>query len=291
VRIKFIAQSSTELLMLQRGDLDAAMGVSWPDLSVAAKSSSVVVHEYRAQSIKEIRMNNQYGPTAKVLVRQALSYAWHYTAMPVGAYSGHAKVMQGIGPVGFAHFVKPTHRYTFDLTRAKDLLQKAGYGTGLSLTYYYPVGHDDCRRMGEIFQSDIAGIGVKIDVRAITTTVYGQMISKAQTVPDLFCGGWTMDYADDQQGYWTEYSVTNNPNVISDKQLDRLLLGAMRATKQTIAMRDYRSVVNRVYDQAVSIWTVQPDEGVALRRDVQGYDYNYLYSNYYFPVYQMYRGT
>ena len=290
VVIKFVAQSTTQRLMLQRGDLDGTMGLSWQDFAAVARDLTIVAREYTAQTIKDIRINNRYGPTANVLVRRALSYAWDYQGMVKGAYQGHARVMEGIEPVGFAHFVKPAHPYTFDLQKAKELFAKAGYSKGLTLTYYYFPAQQDMLRMGEIFQANLASIGVTLKLQGINSATYSQLDQKPQTVPQIFGGAWTMDYADDQQGYWLQYTVTNRPQVVTDNKIDQLLLAAMKATDEATAMRYYTQAVNRIHDEAISIWSVQPNDSVALRSDLKGYQYNYLYSSYHFPVYNMYRG-
>jgi peptide/nickel transport system substrate-binding protein len=292
--IKFIAQSTTQRLMLQRGDLDGTMGLSWQDLDAVRNDPNIVVHEYTAQGIKDIRINNRVGPTANPLVRQALSYAWDYQGMVQGAYSGHAQAMEGIEMTGFAHFIKPAHAYTYDLPKAKALFARAGYGPGkkpLTLTYYYFSAQADALRMGEIFQADLAQIGITLKLQAINTTVYGQLEQKAETRPQIFAGAWTMDYADDQEGYWLQYTVANNPQVVTDKKIDQLVLAGMQAPDETTAMRYYTQAVNRIHDEAISIWAVQPHEAVALRSDIKGYQYNYLISYYDFPIYNMYRGS
>jgi peptide/nickel transport system substrate-binding protein len=291
VLIKFIGQSTTQRLMLQRGDLDATMGLSWQDLAAVGKDPNIVTHEYVAQSVKDIRINNRYGPTANPLVRQALSYAWDYKSMPLAAYSGHAAVMTGIETAGFIHFVKLAHPYTFDLQKAKALLAKAGYAKGLTLTYDYLAEQQEQLRMAEVFQSDLAQIGVTLKLQAITDAVYGQLVQKAQTVPQIFGGSWTQDYPDDQQGYWLQYTVTNNPQVCTDKKIDQLILAAMKANDPATVMRNYTAAVNRIHDDAISIWSVQPDEAVAVRRDIRGYQYNYVYTFYNFPFYNMYRAS
>jgi peptide/nickel transport system substrate-binding protein len=286
----FIAQSTTQRLELQRGDLDGTMGLSWQDFAAVAKDPNIVAREYTAQTIKDIRINNRYGPTANPLVRQALSYAWDYQGMVAGAYQGHAAVMAGIEPTGFAHFVKPAHPYTFDLNKAKALFAKAGYGKGLTLTYYYFPAQQDMLRMGEIFQSDLAQIGVTLKLQGINSATYTQLGRSPRTVPQIFGGAWTMDYADDQQGYWLQYTVANNPNVVTDNKIDQLVLAGMKSTDDATAMRYYTQAVNRIHDEAISIWSVQPNDAVALRSDIKGYQYNYLESSYNFPLYNMYRG-
>jgi peptide/nickel transport system substrate-binding protein len=290
--MKWAAPSTTQRLELQRGDLDATMDLSWQDFDQVAKNPNLVASQYTAQSIKDIRINSRYGPTANLLVRQALSYAWDYQSMVLGAYKGHAKVMQGIEPTGFLHFVKPAHPYTFDLQKAKALFAKAGYGPGLkplTLTYYYFPSQQDQLRMAEIFQADLAQIGITVKLQAVTSAVYSQLEKNPKTRPEIFGGAWTMDYADDQQGYWLQYTATNDVNMW-DKKIDQLVLAGMKAPDEATAMRYYTQAVNRIHDEALAIWSVQPNEGVVLRSDIKGYQYNYLYSNYYFPVYQMYRG-
>jgi ABC-type transport system substrate-binding protein len=70
---------------------------------------------------------------------------------------------------------------------------------------------------------------------------------------------------------------------------DRLLVQALHAANASAAYRLYAQACHRIYAAAPEVWPVQPNERVALRSNIQGYQYNFLYGANYYPVYNMYR--
>ena len=69
----------------------------------------------------------------------------------------------------------------------------------------------------------------------------------------------------------------------------RELLEARAATDPKTAYRLYQKICDRVYDLAIGLWPVQPNDRVAVRSNVHGFQYNFLEGNTYFPLYNMYR--
>jgi peptide/nickel transport system substrate-binding protein len=296
VTIEWPASSSTQRLELERGGIDATMNLSSQDFAAVAQESGIGVIERTAQTIRDIRINTTRGALRNKLVRQALSYAFDYEGVIRGVFQGHAARMRGVGPTGFENFVPAPHLYTFDLNKAKSLLAKAGYGgKKLSFTIAYLPDDTQAIQMAQIFQADLAKIGVTAKLQGIPIATYTQVIQKPSTDPQIWIGAWTMDYNDDAQEYWSYFYSKNVPPIgsnvffYSDPTTDRQLLQARKATDMGKAYRLYQQICNRVYDQAIEIWPVQPNERVALRANVHGYQYNYLYSSYYYPLYDMYR--
>jgi peptide/nickel transport system substrate-binding protein len=293
--IEWPASSSTQRLALERGGLDATNNLAAQDYAAVAHESGIVVHKYTAQTIRDIRLNTAKGALRNVLVRRALSYAFDYHGVIQGVYHGLAAKMQGVGPTSFKNFVKATHPYTFDLNKAKSLLTQSKVPKSqLNFTIAYLPDDTQAIQMAQIFQSDLAKIGVTATLQGIPIATYNQVVKSPSTDPDIWIGAWTMDYNDDAQLYWLYYYSKNEPPVGSDVMwyhdptTDRLLVQALHAKTAKRAYHLFQLVCYRVYAAAPNIWTVQPDEQVALRSNVRGYSYNFEYSNYYFPLYSMY---
>lgn len=295
VVIQWPASSSTQRLGLQRGGLDATNNLSTQDFAAAANDPGVVVRTYTAQTIRDIRLNTAKGAMQSVKVRQALNYAFNYNGVIQGVYHGAAAKMRGVGPVGFKNFVRAAHPYTYNLAKAKSLLAASGVAKkDLNFTIAYLPDDTQAIQMAQIFQADLAKIGVTTKLQGIPIATYTQVVKSPRTDPDIWIGAWTMDYNDDAQLYWLYYYSKNEPPVGSDVMYykdpvtDRLLARAVREPNAGRAYHLFAQAVTRVYRAAPNIWPVQPKEHVALRSTVRGYSYNYLYSNYYFPLYSMY---
>jgi peptide/nickel transport system substrate-binding protein len=271
------------------------MNLATQDFDALSKTSGIVVHQYTAQTIRDIRLNTQKGAMKNRLVRQALSYAFDYNGVIQGVYHGLASKMKGVGPTGFKNFVPAAHPYTFNLNKARSLLKQSGVpASQLNFTIAYLPDDTAAVQMAQIFQSDLQKIGVTVKLQGIPIATYVQVVKSPKTDPDIWIGAWTMDYNDDAQLYYLYYYSKNEPPVGSDVMYykdpvtDRLLTQALKATAAGKAYHLFAEACTRIYHAAPNIWTVQPKERVALRSNVHGYAYNFLYSNYYFPLYDMY---
>ncbi|HKC72724.1 MAG TPA: ABC transporter substrate-binding protein, partial [Chloroflexota bacterium] len=296
VTIEWPASSSTQRLELEQGGIDATDNLSAQDFAAVAHEQGIQVVERTAQGIRDIRLNAVKGALRSALVRQALSYAFDYDGVVRGVFQGHAARMKGIGPVGLENFVPARHLYPFDLKKARSLLAQAGYaGKKLSFTMAYLPDDTQAIQMAQIFQADLAKIGITTKLQGIPIATYTQVIQKASTTPDIWLGGWSMDYPDDAEYYWsTFYSknvapLGNNYARYGDSTTDRELLEARAATDPKTAYRLYQKICDRVYDLAIGLWPVQPNDRVAVRSNVHGFQYNFLEGNTYFPLYNMYR--
>jgi peptide/nickel transport system substrate-binding protein len=296
VVIEWPSSSSTQRLELERGGIDATMNLTAQDFSAVSHESGIHVVEHTGQTIRDIRLNTAKGAMQNRLVRQALNDAFDYNGVIQGVFQGAAARMRGVGPTGLKNFVPVSHPYTFDLAKAQGLLKQSGVPKKqLNFTIAYLPDDTQAIQMAQIFQSDLKKIGVTTKLQGIPIATYVQVVKSPSTDPDIWIGAWTMDYNDDAQMYYSYYYSKNVPpsggNVMfyKDPVTDRLLNKGLHATSGGAAYRYYRQVVNRVYAAAPNIWPVQPKERIAVRNNVHGYSYNFLYSAYYYPLYTMYR--
>jgi peptide/nickel transport system substrate-binding protein len=150
-------------------------------------------------------------------------------------------------------------------------------------------------QMAQIFAADLAKIGITTKLQGMPIATHVQVVRKASTTPDIWLGGWSMDYPDDAEYYWSTFYSKNVPVLgnnyarYSDPTTDRELLEARASTDPKKAYRLYQKVCDRVYDLAIGLWPVQQNDLVALRTNVHGYQYNFLEGYTYYPLYNMYR--
>jgi peptide/nickel transport system substrate-binding protein len=110
--------------------------------------------------------NASSGPCADARVRQALNYATNMDQ--IIAEVTHGRAFRLNGPLSRHHSGADPElpAYPFDPQKARQLLQKAGYGQGLTLTLDRPtVSPDESAELAAILRQQWAEVGVRLEVR------------------------------------------------------------------------------------------------------------------------------
>ncbi len=127
--------------------------------------------------------------------------------------NNRGKKMVSVIPPGLEDRVEnPKLKYDFDLTRAKELMKKAGFpeGKGVPVITFDLRGADSVsRQMGEFFSDQFAQIGIKLNVVYNTFPAFIEKQNKGQL--QLSYGGWILDYPDVENAYLQLYASRQNP--------------------------------------------------------------------------------
>ena len=296
VIVQWPLESSTQRLGLERGDVDISVGMAIPDFLAVSHESGIVVRRYVSQNLNDILFNCTHGPLQNRLVRQALSYSFDYDTMIKAVLKGQGGRMLGIGPTSFINFVPAKHLYTYDLNKAATLLKQAGYANGFPLTVTFIQGNTTSLEIAQIWQADTQALGIRMTLQPLTPAENQALSHSPKTEPDIFFGAWTMDYADDQQWYFiTYYSKILPPNnsdnmYYKNSTVNTLLEQAMASPDPAKSRALYAQMADIVYNDAPNIWMYQSDDNVAMRTNVHGYAYNFLYTNLYLDLYALSKG-
>jgi peptide/nickel transport system substrate-binding protein len=293
--IRYVTETSTQRLIMEKGDADAAVGMSNEDLDALMASTDIVVEEHPAMVIKEVRINTTKKPLDDVRVRQALAYTMDYDQVAEGVLSGHAKRMTSVMAEGVPGYYKPSFMYVKDLDKARQLLAEAGYADGFSLDYIWLTEVPEDRQIGEMWQADLKQVGIDLNVQEMPLNTWWEAQAAPETAPQTMMGAWGLDYADATSQLWAMYYSGNFPPVGSDyyfyknDRVDELLQQGRAETDQAKLDAIYQEAVEIIYTEAPEIWVVQNNERVALQSNVKGYEYTLSYYRNYFPFEQMYK--
>jgi ABC-type transport system substrate-binding protein len=272
----------------------ALASMTIPDYAAVSHESGITVNRYVSQNLYDILFNTTHGPLQNRLVRQALSYTFDYDTMIKAVLKGQGSRMLGIGPTGFINFIPAKHLYTYDLAKAASLLKQAGYANGFPLDVTFTQGSDArTLEMAQIWQADALPLGIRMNLRVLTAAENQALSHSPKTEPDVFFGSWTMDYADDAQWYWiTYYSKILPPNnsnnmYYKNSTVNSLLEQAAAAPDPVKARAIYTRMADIIYNDAPNIWMYQGYENVAMRNNIHGYKYNFLYTGFYLDLYAL----
>ncbi len=201
-----------------------------------------------------IAMNSELPPFDNVHLRRAVSFAIDRERWAKARNGGLRPSGQLLPPGVAGHDPNLPNLQRFDLARAKEEMKLAGYPNGLDESFaLWGIDGSTGRAYGELLQSDLKKIGIKIHFKFVTFPVYLEETGKPKRAQILY-GGWVMDYPDPSDFLAIVTSSTkakqnsSNRAFFSTPQLDKLVDDALveRDPKKRIEMyREANDYVSR----------------------------------------------
>ncbi len=189
---RHIPEPATQLLLLEKGDIDIARNLEVDQVKALEGNSDIVIKQVPKGAIWYLGLNQKNEYLAKPEVRQALKYLIDYDGLASTILAGSATVHQSFLPEGFLGAIDD-QPYSLDIDKAKALLAEAGLADGFKVTM-------DTRNtsptmdMAQAIQATWAKAGIELEIlpgdNKQTLTKY-----RART-HDIYIGRWGPDYQD-----------------------------------------------------------------------------------------------
>lgn len=198
----------------QLGQLDATTngGVSSEITSAnylqiqANPKLKALYHRTPENGMMFVDLNSKVGPTANVLVRQAINYAIDQQQLIKTLTNGRGGVMtNAVMPPempGFQKGLPPL--YAYNLQKANELMRQAGYQKGFTTTF---IGWTDptTTKLADFLQAQLKKINITVNIRTMT---YPQFLGVAANPNNFGLAeyGWFQDYPDPQDFFDALYN-------------------------------------------------------------------------------------
>lgn len=282
VVFRHMTESQTLRLMLMRGDLDIAGGMSAPDVRALARQPELVVEEVRRATMYYVAVNARHPRFADERVRRAvLRHLIDFQGVASGVLPYYGELQMRPVPPGLPASL-PQPGYTFDPAAARRLLAEAGLPDGFETTIRV-VAEAPFTGIATSVQATLAQAGIRASILPGTgNQVYGAMRErKFEIIVGRGGGGaeahphsslralvYNPDNRDSArlsnfQGWRTGYA---------DVELNRLIEQAVLSTDPVEQTALYREAQAR-FD--ASVGAIQPIAQMldtqVLRRAVRGY--------------------
>jgi peptide/nickel transport system substrate-binding protein len=197
--IQIVSNPTTrEQMVTQPGSYVITSYIPYSDVIKLENNSNVKVYVSHSYENLIAFYNTLKFPTNNLLIREALSFAWPYQEIINDTLMGFATQSRGPIPTGMWGHDNNLFQYTYNLTKAKQLLAEAGYpnGTGLPpLTLTYTAGDPYEEASATLFQYACSQIGITINVEPL---VWNQQWSLATSNPanaqNIFVMYWWPTY-------------------------------------------------------------------------------------------------
>ncbi len=197
-------EPSVALLRLERGEVDV-LGNGIPpgrflEVTRNPAFSNLIVHGPQLRT-SYISMNVNMKPFDDVRVRRAINMAINKDRID-RLLNGRALPANQPLPPGMPGYDKDYKGYPYDPTQAKELLKQAGFADGFS-TVLYSSNIDPDPRVAQAIQQDLAGIGIKAEVKSLDEANVIAAGGEPNRAPMIFSGAmaWGADFPDPSDFY------------------------------------------------------------------------------------------
>lgn len=281
VVMRHMTESQTLRLMLERGDLDLAVGMSVPDLESMRKNPDVVVQSMRRGTMYYVAVSMKDEKFADQRVRLAMRKLIDYDGINSAVMTDYGVPNQRPVQLGLPATL-PSPGYTLDVPGAKKLLTDAGYPNGFKTTIRV-LADPPFINIATSLQATLAQAGIDASVLSGTgNQVYGAMRDRKFEILVGRGGGGVEPHP-----HGSLRALVLNPNNADAARLTNFqgwrtsffspelnaLIGKAEVERdEAKQMADYQEV-QRVYDQQVG--AIQPIsqmvDTVVVRKDLRNY--------------------
>jgi peptide/nickel transport system substrate-binding protein len=170
-------------VQLESGAIDVAMTPAWQDMARLKNDSNYqAVTNPLSGSFYVASANTSLPPTDNKLLRQALNFAMDRERFAKTVmYDFVQPEVLLWKPSSPAYDPSKNAAYTFDLDRAAALIQQAGL-SNIEIDYVISPVYAELNTFGQIYQADLARIGVKLNVKLVELAVWFDQSNNAKFV-------------------------------------------------------------------------------------------------------------
>lgn len=192
VIIRHITESSTQRLLLEKGDIDIARNLRPDDIKGLTDNNEIKVEKKAKGAVWYLGLSQKNKYLQIPEVRQAFKYLIDYKGIESTILNGKATIHQAFLPKGFLGALEETP-FSLNVEKAKALLKKAGLENGFTVTMDTR-NNEPTTSMGIAIQSSLALGGIKLE---IIPGEGKQTLTKYRARNhDIYIGRWGPDYMD-----------------------------------------------------------------------------------------------
>jgi len=192
VIVRHVAESASQRLLLERGDIDIARNLNPEDIAGVMDADGVKVVDELKGRLLYASLNGKHEVLSKPQVKQAFKYLVDYEGMRDSFLKGQYTIHQNFLPATYLGSVTE-NPFSLDIEKAKTLLAEAGVPEG----FEFEVGVRDAQDRIEVAQSmqnTLGQVGIKMN---ITVATAAQTLGRYRARElDMYLGAWGPDYPD-----------------------------------------------------------------------------------------------
>ena len=314
---RVIEDPSTRLLALQANEIH---GMEYPDPvsfdAIKADSDLQLLTE-PGMNVGYLALNTGYGynddnengvrdsdepwvktpgfsePLANKSVRKAINYAINKSSIVKNLYKGTAIVAKNGMPPFMLGYNDDVVDYPYDPSKAKELLEQAGYPKGFNTTLWVmPVSRPymfDPPKIGEAIQAYLAAVNITADIYQVDWATYLEETENGEHPMCLL--GWTGDNGDPDNFMNVLYGpnsasigTAGNVAFYNNTYVQELFTSALETYNITERADLYEEAQEIIHEDAPFVYLAHANLNIVFRSNVKGYVINPTDRRFFYPV-------
>ncbi len=192
VFVRHIEESSSQRLLLEKGDVDIARKLTPDDIAAVEKNPDIKVENDLKGRVMYFAMNQKHEILSKPKVVEALKYLADYEGMTKSFLRGQYIVHQAFLPLTYLGELKD-NPFSLNIDKAKALLKEAGYPDGFPVKIYVRNAQDRLE-IAQSLQNTFAKAGIKAEL--VVGTGKQILTQYRARKHEIYLGAWGPDYPD-----------------------------------------------------------------------------------------------
>jgi peptide/nickel transport system substrate-binding protein len=298
---KIVRDETVQEQMVKSGEIQIAQQVPFADIPSLQNDTNIKV--YKSPQYQNLLglLNSKKFPFNNTLIQQAVSYAIPYQQIVKAL---HGFVTQATGPIpnGMPGHFNDLPQYTYDLTKAKQLMAQAGYPNGgFSVLLTYLTGDSREQSTSELIKSSLKDLGIEVDIRAMTWNEEWAFACNGSNDPqcpsraqDMFIFYWwptiLSPYDFLVSMFHSESTTLFNLGYYYHSDFDQMIdqAYAMEGSDQQAAYQTYREAESKLISDAAALYLWDLTDVHILRSNITGFQYDPGYTTVVF-FYQLHQ--
>ncbi|CDN49702.1 ABC transporter substrate-binding protein [Neorhizobium galegae] len=254
IMMRHLAESQSQRLMLEKGDIDIAFSMSAADLKALESSKDVKIQTNGGSGFYYLAVSMKDEKFQKPKVREALRYLIDYQGLNDSVLPYFGKLRDRPVPAGIFGAL-PNAGYKLDVAKAKALLAEAGYPNGFSTTLR-AISDVPFMSLATAIQATLAQAGIKAEiVTGSGDQIYGAMRERKYELVVGRGGGGQLPHPDSNFR-----AIVYNPNNADEAKLTNF---------QGWRTSFYDEKINKMIDDALV--EGNKDKQIKEYQDIQAY--------------------
>ncbi len=162
VTIRTVPEAGTRTAGLQTGEFDVVYPMTSDQIAAVADDDTITITSTPSNIMRYVTLNMDVPELSDLRVRQAINYAVDKDAYLTVMYSGYATIADSVFPSTISYY-EPQEVYEFDLDKANELMEEAGYADGFDLTIWCDNTTQEVKA-ATFIQQQLAQININVDV-------------------------------------------------------------------------------------------------------------------------------
>ena len=273
VTFKVVTEVGSRIAELETGASDFVVNVQSSNIERIEENEDITLVRKNALSVDYIGFNTQKEPFDNPDVRRAITHAFDSEAVLSGVYNDSGVPAVGPIPPGVTGYSDSIERPEYNVERAKELLEEAGYGDGFEATLM--VNEDNPERMSValFLQEALTELNIDLSIDQVEWGAFLESTSNAEH--EMFMLGWGNTTGDPDDGIMPMFHSDNigssgNRSFFQNETLDALLDEAARETDEDVRQELYEEATALVVDQAPVIFVRHGEYLNAISNNVEG---------------------